>query len=185
MYHFKVERYYTNERAMADMVIAISMHFKDCLTPREAYIMEHLLLGHTYDEIADELHLERQKVINIYRKSLERIKIHEDLLSSKDKQIESLKAEVASLKKNALPEELKNKLPLLLMPIKKTNLSNRLKNGLSHNAHSVFDIVQMKRSEVCSIKGVGKNCIVELDEWLREHCLTYDMDVREYLNNIP
>lgn len=181
MYHFKVERYYTNERAMADMVIAISMHFKDCLTPREAYIMEHLLLGRTYDEIADELHLERQKVINIYRKSLEKIKSLDDLLHSKNEQIKSLQAEIAGIKGSALSDDIKSKLHLLLTSIRNTDMSNRLKNGLSHNANCILDIVQMKRSEIGSFKGVGHNCVEELDAWLEEHGLTYEMNMKEYL----
>lgn len=178
---FYVHKQYTSKRAMADMVAIITSHFSDYLTPREGYIISQVLSGRSYDDVAEELHLLRQRVINIYNKSISKLRSLNNILQAKDEQIAALRGEIASLKSNSLTDDTRRIMRLLLTPIHDTDLSNRLKNAFSGNAYLIYDVVRMKRKEVLDMKSIGQNSINELDAWLRLNGLTYEMNINLYI----
>ena len=178
---FFVHRQYTGKRAMTDMIATLSSHFGDYLTPRESHVVIQVLSGRSYDDVAEELHLVRQRVIHIFNNSLDKLRSLDNILKAKDEQIAILRKEIADLKRDSLPDEAKTIMRLLLTPIRDTDLSNRLKNGLSGKASLIYDVVCMRREDVLTIKAIGKKSINELDAWLLAHGLTYEMNINDYL----
>lgn len=172
---------YRYPQALADMVLAISVHFGDYLTPREGYIISQVIAGRSFDDLGDELHLVRLRVMNIYTKCLGKIQALNNVLQTKNDEIARLNSEINALKHESIPEETKQLLRLLLTPIHDIDVSNRIKNGLNGKVNTVLDVVHMSRKEAMNIKALGAKSIDELDAWLNAHGLTFGMNINDYL----
>ena len=180
--HIDSTRSKKSPQALACAVGAIVTHFAGLLTPRQEYVVCQIVSGRSFEDLAEELHLYEQRVLNIYYDSIDKIANIQNLLEAKETEIAQLKETVKELKSNSVSGDTKNLFLLLFTPIKNIAFSNRLKHALSTKVTTVLDLVSMSRKEVLSIKAIGKSSMDELDEWLLTNGLSYEMNIDEYLN---
>ena len=155
----------------------------DDLSKRELQLLFLMFKGDSVQQASEQLQLTSMRVRQIWEKVLAKIEVVQNEITRRDKEIESLRGTILQMEKERekkkyelLPKELQDKADLLLKPISALNFSVRSIQGLATaNISTVLELVQSKRSDIRSIRNFGAKSIKEIDQWLNEHNLSFEM----------
>ena len=149
------------------------------LSEREKYIIDDILRGKTYSEIADRFNLTSERIRMIVIKSIKKMEQFPDIvneLKTRDEEIENLKKEISSLQDviNNMPVSVKDtentdkdQYPFTLH-IGQLGLSVRCLNCLrALDISTVRDIVNKPRIEFLKLRNFGKKSMMELEATLQ------------------
>lgn len=94
---------------------------------------------------------------------------------------------------DSAPQGIKDNIDLVLEPISALHFSTRTERGLYYaNINTVGDLIQCKRNDLKAARSMGTKSIEEIEQWLAEHNLSFEMtlppgmdimQLRHYLKN--
>ena len=153
------------------------------ISKRELELLFMMFRGTPIPDAAKRLDLTQFRVRQIWDKLLEKLASTRNEIERRDQEIESLNQTICSLrlklenkKYELLPKELQENVELLLRPISSLNLSVRAKQGLAQaQITNVLGLIQCTRSDIKTKRNMGAKSIAEIDQWLKEHNLSYEM----------
>lgn len=142
------------------------------LTPRECQIIRDVLMGKSFAEVGETMHLQPARAKQIWDKALRKLSVSKTMLQKKDEEIKRLQNLLFSSKQSASPN-------LFDLPLTDCELSVRTVNCLNMaGINTVADLVKLNRADLLKFRNFGKKSLTELDEWLDTHGLCFGMDVR-------
>lgn len=175
---------------IAEIVFSLLQQYQDKqateLSEREIEILFKMYYGETFYETGQQMQLTRERVRQVWLNILKKLGRAKNALEYKDEiiaelkeQIKQLEEEIKSIKHPTLNVD-PNLARLLVMPISSLGLSNRVEACL-HDADiiHVMDIVRCHRRILFKQRGIGNKTLKEVDSWLAEHGLRYEMPIPE------
>lgn len=149
------------------------------LTPRECDIVYGILIGKSFKEVGEEMHLTPIRVGQIWEKALRKWSYYPSLLKNKDMEIAQLKEKINLLllgpASSVSPVVSSH---LLATPLANCDFSVRTVNCLKEaGIETVADLVKYHRADLLKFRSFGKKDLIELDEWLEAHGLSFRMDI--------
>ena len=142
------------------------------LTPREGQIIRDVLMGKSFAEVGEAMHLKPMRVKQIWDKALRKLSMSKTMLQKKDEEIKRLQNLLFGAKQSASPN-------LFDLPLTDCELSVRTINCLKMaGINTVADLVKLNRADLLKFRNFGKKSLTELDEWLDAHGLCFGMDNR-------
>ena len=155
------------------------------ISERELELLFMMFRGETFTEAGKKLQLTRERVRQIWMKILRKLVNARNEIELRDAEIERLKNTIQKLEErldnrrfDSAPQGIKDNIDLLLEPISEQNFSNYTKRGLQFaKIDTVLDLVKCKRSSIRQIRHIGAKSVAEIDQWLAEHNLSFEMSL--------
>ena len=153
------------------------------ISERELELLFMMFRGETFDEAGKKLQLTRERVRQIWIKILRKLVTARNLIELRDAEISSLKLTIQKLQGklddnrfDSTPQGIKDNIDLLLEPISALHFSTRTERGLYYaNINTVWDLVQCRRNDLRAARSMGQKSIEEIEQWLAEHNLSFEM----------
>lgn len=153
-------------------------HLDESITQREMEIVLMVLKGEKIVDVAEKVHLTRDRTRQIWEKAVRKLSYFPEELHDRDKRIEDLSRTIQELRaqiKEAgiLPVPNRND-NLLSSSIFNYDFSVRTLNCLkAAEIRTVDDLIRCPREHLLKFRNFGKKGLAEIDEWLAAHNLSF------------
>lgn len=182
----------------------------DEISERELQLLFMMWHGDTFQKAAEKMDLSNERIRQIWSKLLRKIAAARSGIEERDAKIEKLQQNNITdfsvtvfdkqFKSNDkqgefLYEELKKEkecnafilenpeiIKLFRQPVDSLGFSNRAARGLKHlKVNTVYDLLRCNRRDLVALREIGKKTLDEIDQWVKDHGLSYGMQLPEKL----
>lgn len=175
---------------IAEIVFALLQQYKDKqtteLSEREIEILFKMYYGESFYDTGQQMQLTRERVRQVWLKILKKLGGAKNALEYKDETITELNLQIKQLQeeihniKHPTPNVDADLAKLLVMPISSLGFSNRTEVSLlDANIVHVLNLVKCRRRLLLMQRRIGNKTLLEVDHWLEEHSLRYEMPIPE------
>lgn len=175
---------------IAEIVFALLQQYKDKqtteLSEREIEILFKMYYGESFYDTGQQMQLTRERVRQVWLKILKKLGGAKNALEYKDETITELNVQIKQLQeeihniKHPTPNVDADLAKLLVMPISSLGFSNRTEVSLlDANIVHVLNLVKCRRRLLLMQRRIGNKTLLEVDHWLEEHGLHYEMPIPE------